>query len=177
VGHPEKALSHMGRGEAASREIGTPDSIAQRFQVSPYSGEPLAAKRTCNLLSKNRWRQAVFDEALKLRPQMARVSGGKLFPGLGKGLAGWTPGPYRTLLLPIRQAKGIRPAPDPGKEMALSVFNEFFRSDIFDASLIDDSIWDVSFFDQLTKPCGSVRIVFVVVVHWFSNWTDTHLCA
>lgn len=53
VGHPPQALPDVRRTDARSAQIGGPDGISQRFQVSPYSGEPFASKARRNLLSKD----------------------------------------------------------------------------------------------------------------------------
>ena len=57
VGHPDasppESLPDVRRADARSAQIGGPDSISQRFQVKPYSGEPRPARTACNLLSKD----------------------------------------------------------------------------------------------------------------------------
>jgi hypothetical protein len=57
VGQPDRSppqpLSDVRGADARSAQIGGPDSIAQGFQVSAYSGEPRPARAACNLLSKD----------------------------------------------------------------------------------------------------------------------------
>jgi hypothetical protein len=95
VGHPVKSLPDMRRTDARSAQIGTPDSISQRFQVSAYSGEPYAAILACNLLSKDNWRAALFNEASHLGPKVSFVGLSLALSCCAKGLAGAATSPNR----------------------------------------------------------------------------------
>jgi hypothetical protein len=81
-------LSDVRRPDARSAQIRSPDSKSQCFQVSLYSGEPFTSSRACNLLSKDNWRAALRNEALKLWPEVAGVVGSFSFTGNAEGLAG-----------------------------------------------------------------------------------------
>lgn len=59
---PVEPLADVRRTDARSAQIGGPDDIAQRFQVSAYSGEPVESSASRNLLSKHDWRAALCDE-------------------------------------------------------------------------------------------------------------------
>jgi len=61
------------RADARSRQIGGPDGISQVLQISAYSGEPFAAILARNLLSKDRCRAALGDEAVKSGPEMSSI--------------------------------------------------------------------------------------------------------
>lgn len=108
----------MGRRLARSAQIGGPDSIAQRFQVKTYSGEPFTSKRACNLLSKDRWRMALGDEASPLGPEMALVGFTFAAARLRERLAGAGTGPDRPIGGPPSELKGKRPSADTSKEVA-----------------------------------------------------------
>jgi hypothetical protein len=88
VGHPPQSLPDVRRPDARSAQIGGPDAIPQCFQVSAYSGEPVAAILARNLLSKDDWRAALADEALELGPQVPLVGGAFALAGGAEGLAG-----------------------------------------------------------------------------------------
>src|SRR5271166_3886292 len=73
VRDPKQPLSDMGRARARSAQIGGPDGISQLFQVSAYSGEPFTSILARNLLSKDRCRAALGDEAVKSGPEVSFV--------------------------------------------------------------------------------------------------------
>ena len=73
VGHPEQSLTDVRRADARSAQIGGPDGISQRLQVSAYSGEPFAPIAACNLLSKDCWRTALSDKPEHFGPQVPLV--------------------------------------------------------------------------------------------------------
>jgi hypothetical protein len=54
VGHPPQPLSDVRRADARSAQIGSRCGISHAFQVSEYSGEPVASSLACNLLAKDR---------------------------------------------------------------------------------------------------------------------------
>jgi hypothetical protein len=109
------------RTDARSAQIGGPDRISQRFQVRTYSGEPIAPKAACNLLSNNDWRAADGDEVLHDGPEVALVVGSAAASCCAKWLAGGRAGPERTVVRPSGETCGETPAPDPGEEVDLSV--------------------------------------------------------
>ena len=81
VGHPEQSLPDVRRPDARSRkvvELVVPllvswYSVAERFQVSVYSGEPQTGSLAANLLAKDNRGPALSDEAAKSGPEVARV--------------------------------------------------------------------------------------------------------
>jgi hypothetical protein len=76
VGHPEQPLSDVRRADATSRKRVTLGyavlifwhSIAERFQVSIYSGEPFDSKASANLLAKDSLGPALCEEPPKSGP-------------------------------------------------------------------------------------------------------------
>jgi hypothetical protein len=88
VGHPEEALSDVRCAEARSREIGGPDGISQVLQVSANSGEPFASSLARNLLSKDRCRAALGDEAVKSGPEVSLIGMAKSASCARKRLTG-----------------------------------------------------------------------------------------
>jgi hypothetical protein len=85
----------MRRADARSAQIAGPDFISQCFQVSSYSREPNAAILACNLLSKDNWRLALFNEISSVRPEMAFIVNSFSFTGDRKWLTGKGSGPDR----------------------------------------------------------------------------------
>jgi hypothetical protein len=75
VGQPDevKPLSNVRRTDARSAQIGGPDCISQCFHFSSYTGEPVPAVSTRNLLSKDDWRAALADEVAEHWPQVSLV--------------------------------------------------------------------------------------------------------
>jgi hypothetical protein len=121
VGHPPKPLPDMRRARARSAQIGGPNVISQRFQVSTYSGEPFTAILARNLLSSQSWRPPVLDEPEELGPEMPLVLDPLSLPGDGEWLAGAGSGPDRPVLGPSRKLEGEIPSCDPGEEVTSSV--------------------------------------------------------
>jgi hypothetical protein len=107
----------MRRADARSAQIGGPDRIAQRLQVSTYSIEPNAASLARNLLSKHRCRSALGDESEHVRPEVTFIRRSPLLSGNGERLTGTASRPNFSLVWPVRELQCIFPAPDPSKEM------------------------------------------------------------
>jgi hypothetical protein len=70
VGHPEQPLPDVRRADARSRQIRSPEGVALRLQVSPYSIEPFVSKFACNLLPKEAVRATLADEGGQNRPKV-----------------------------------------------------------------------------------------------------------
>jgi hypothetical protein len=78
----------VGRADARSRQIRSPDAITFALQVSRYSGEPVVSSSSTNLFAKDRWRLALADEPKEAGPEMSFVLAAFLFARRGKGLTG-----------------------------------------------------------------------------------------
>ena len=111
----------MRRPDARSAQIGARDGIAQSFQVSEYSGEPVPAKPARNLLPKDDCRTALGDETSKLGPEMPLVFRPFPLPRRAERLTGTAPGPDRDVGGPPCEGEGVLPSPDPGEKMSSSV--------------------------------------------------------
>ncbi len=144
----------MRRPDARSAQIGGPDGIAQCFQVSPYSGEPCTSKAARNLLSKDRCRTALGDEASKLGPEMAGVGFALALPRLADGLAGAASGPNRAACWPSGQLQSVLPSADTSEEMCPTVRRDILGFDIHDTPFID-----VRHGPEIPQPGGRIGIV------------------
>jgi hypothetical protein len=113
VGHPKQPLSDVRRADARSAQIGGPDIISQRFQVSAYSGEPFTSKAACNLFSKYRCRSALGDESKHLGPEVSFVGRRFPFAGDAERLAWARSGPDGPVIGPSGEPEGIVPSSDP----------------------------------------------------------------
>lgn len=165
VGHPVEPLSDVRRVEARSAQIGGPDSIAQSFQVSAYSGEPLSSKSARNLLAKRDCRLAEADEVPEERPDVPGVRFAFLLPGLAEGLAGAGAGAHGLVIRPSGQSKSQGPSADAAEEMLLGEAGEFMRFDIGDAAFVHFPGRDESFRDEFAQPRGGFGVEFVIVGH------------
>jgi hypothetical protein len=139
----------MRRSLARSAQIGGPESISQCFQVSTYSGEPFTSKLTRNLFSKDRWRQALGDEASKLGPEVPFVRFRFAFAGAGEWLAWATSGPHGTIGRPSSKTQCVIPSSDAGEEVAACSSHKVFWRDVFNTPSIDFSLGNQATLDQL----------------------------
>ena len=110
----------MGRSDARSAQIGGPDFILQRLQVIAYSGEPFTSKAACNLLSKDDWRSALGDKAIKRWPEMPLVRLRFALARFAERLARAGAGPDGAICWPSCEVQGVFPAADPAEEVASS---------------------------------------------------------
>ena len=126
VGQPEgpsppEPLADVRGADARSAQICGPDTIAQSFQIKPYSGEPASASRARNLLSKDDWRTVLTNEAGKFGPEVSLIFLSKILARHTEGLAGAAPGPHGPVVGPPGEAQREAPPADAGEEMALGV--------------------------------------------------------
>ena len=161
VGHEEKPLTYVRGTGARSAQIRRPDCVRRRFQVSRNVVKPCHSVPARNLLSKDDWRAALSDEPKPRRPEMTDIVKPRAFPGCAEGLAGTRARPNRST--PPGELEGVGPSPDPGEEVALLVSGEVCGLDELDVSLVNVTGWDETVCDELTEPCGSEGVVFVVV--------------
>jgi hypothetical protein len=130
VGHDPKSVPSVRRADAASRKIDRPDGVAVSFQVSENKVEPIEPVLARNLLTKDRDRSALADEAKPRRPKVARIVGTFACSRHAERLAGAASGPALSLGGPAGEAEGVSPAADPGEEMALSEPSEIVWGNI-----------------------------------------------
>jgi hypothetical protein len=160
------------RADARSAQIGGPDSISHRFQVSAYSGEPSSPSLARNLLSKDNWRTALRDEAVELGPQVALVFISASLPSDGERLARTTAGPNRLIIRPSRKAQGVTPSTNAREEVTLCEPGKVAWLDIEDASFINVSISDQSCLNEFSQPCTNFLVVIVVIGNHYETLQD-----
>jgi len=160
VGHPEQPLPDVRRADARSAQIGGPDLIAHRFQVSAYSGEPSTSIRARNLLSKQNWRSALADESEPLWPKMPRVICSAPLPRRREGLAGTGAGPDLEIVGPSCEPQRERPSSNAREEMRglRNVISPYLH----DAPLVYMPRRKVPGLDEAAEPASGERVVFVV---------------
>ena len=137
VGQPEQPLPDVRRACARSAQICSPAGISCCFHVSTYSSEPFTSKRACNLLSKDRWRSALGDEAVKSGPDMALIGMAFSLSSARKRLTGTGAGPDGSICGPAGEGEGEAPAADAGEKVALLVLFKLVWLDVLDWSCID----------------------------------------
>lgn len=153
----------MRGADARSAQIGSPDGIAQCFQVSAYSVEPRPAVSARNLLSKDDWREALGDEATPLGPEVSLVVGAFASAGDGERLAGAGAGPDGPVVGPSGESERVAPDSDAGEEVRLRSSSNRLTGDLQDASGIDLPSCDVAGLDEVGEPLRRVRVELVVV--------------
>ena len=99
---------------------------------------------------------------------MPLVKSAALSSGGGEGLAGARACPKRSVVGPSGELKGVCPARNAGKEMALSEASEILRLDLGDGSLVDVSAGNSSSCDEVLEPLGAEGVAIVVI--------GMHLC-
>jgi len=164
VGHPEEPLPDVRRPDARSAQIGGPDGISQRLQVSVYSGEPLASKAARNLLSKDDCRLALADEFVPRGPEMPLVPRASPLAGSTERLAGAASRPDLPVLGPAREPEREGPSPDPGEEVTLCEALDLRRADGPDVLRADLAIGYHPLTDQVPEPLRGVGLVLVIPV-------------
>jgi hypothetical protein len=163
VGHPEEPLPDVRCADARRAQIGGPDGISQRFQVSAYSSEPLPAKAACNLFPNDDWRAALRDEATELGPEVPVVGSAFSLPGDAEGLAGAGAGPGGAIVRPCSTSKSVRPQAEAGEEVALRVSTQIDRRHVADAAFVDIARHNKAGSNEVAQPPREVSVVFIVV--------------
>jgi hypothetical protein len=149
------------RADARSAQIGGPDGISCCFQVSAYSGEPLASIARRNLLSKDRCRAALGDEAVKSGPEVSLIGMALALSCARKRLTGTGAGPDGAA--PAGELERVGPAADAGEEVALVVSGEIAGTDIGDATLVHVAVRNKSCCIEGAEPFGGGMVNLVVV--------------
>ena len=163
VGHKPEAISSMGRIDGTSRDNGSPEGVADAFQVRMHSVEPILSNRRRNLLSHDDSGAAGSDEAEELGPEVALVFLPLALSGNGERLAGAATGPQRATVGPSSKSSCIGPTADTCEEVALDIALEVVGLDIDNAPFIDIARRDTAGGDQVAQPLRGVGIELVVV--------------
>jgi hypothetical protein len=153
----------VGRVDGTSRDNGRPAGVADAFQVSKDSVEPMRANRCRNLFSHKDSGPSGTGEAKQVGPQVPVIGGAALLSCNRKRLARRGTCPELALVGPAGEAGGERPSTDAGEEMALRVTEQISRCNVNNRSLIYVSGRKVSGVNQVAQPLGCVRVVLVVV--------------
>lgn len=122
----------MGRIDGTSRDNGRPAGVADSFQVSEHSVEPVLANRRRNLLSHDDSGPSGTDEPKKVGPQVPIVSLGFALAGNRERLARGAAGPQLLIIGPAGETGGEAPASNARKEMALLESGQIGRCHIQD---------------------------------------------
>ena len=120
----------MGRIDGTSRNNNRPAGVADAFQVRRHSVEPILANRSRNLFSHDDRGPTGSNEAKEDGPEVPFVRLAPLLTGGAEGLAGAASSPHRPVVGPSGKAEGVRPAADPGEEVALGEASEVIRCHI-----------------------------------------------
>jgi len=163
VGHEVETLADVRGADARSAEIDRPDGEARCFQVSVNKVEPTEAILACNLFAKDCARSALLDKVEPVRPEVPLVRKPCSFACRAERLTRAGSSPDRAIIGPTGSTQGVGPDANTGKEVALSKCRKFSWNDIFYAPLVHFARSKVALFDQLSQPCRSLWVVFVIV--------------
>jgi hypothetical protein len=133
------------RTDRASLQQRRPDGVMTALHVIGSAVEPAVPNRARNLLSKDDCRSTRSDEAVRFRPQVARVLFAGARAGNAPGLAGARAGPEGAGGWYACQAQGLAPPAESSKEMNLPISAKIARVDKLDISVIHVSIGDQAF--------------------------------
>ena len=122
----------MGRIDGTSRDNDRPAGVADAFQVSSDSVEPILANRCRNLLSHEDSWPSGTGEAKQVGPQMPIVIGSALLSRDAERLARRGAGPEFPVVGPSSKSGCEAPSADSGEEMALGVTGKIGRCHIHD---------------------------------------------
>jgi hypothetical protein len=129
---PPEALPPVRSADAARSKYRLPEVVAFRFQVSLNKVEPVVSNRSINLLSKDNWRAALPDEAVKFWPEVTRVVKAPSLPGAGEGGARAASCPYPLKFGNTGVLESQGEPSDSCEEVALVIAGHIFGCDITD---------------------------------------------
>jgi len=153
----------MGRIDGTSRNNDSPCGVADAFQISTHSVEPILANRCRNLFSHDDRGPTGSNAVEKDGPEVALVRRALLLTGGAEGLAGGASGPQGPLVGPSGEAGGEAPAADTGEEVALGETAQVRRSHVENRPLINFPFSYQIFVYEVTQPLGGVRLHLVVI--------------
>jgi hypothetical protein len=118
---------------------------------------------SANLLSHNNGCSNTLDEPIEVWPKMPFIIGASTLPRDRKGLTWATSCNENKLIWPSSKTGGMRPSSNPGEEVVLGEASEGVGVDVFDRYLVNISITNQSFLDEVPEPLGGVGIVLVII--------------
>lgn len=130
VGHKPDTISSMGRIDGTSRNNDRPAGVADAFQVSRHSVEPILANRCRNLFSHDDRGPTGSNEAEEDGPEVALVRLALLLTGGAERLAGGASGPQGPVIWPPGEASSVSPAAKSSEEVALGEAPEVIGGNI-----------------------------------------------
>src|SRR5690606_10203420 len=167
-----ETVTPVRRVDGTSRDNGRPCGVADTFQVSKHSVEPILANRCRNLLSHENSGPSGTGESKPVGPQMPLIVLASLLSRDAERLAGRTSGPQLPVIRPSSKSGCIGPSADAGEEVALPVSGKVGGLDIDNASFIYVTFGDKSRVDEIAQPLRCIRVKFVVVgaAHFVVSW-------
>jgi hypothetical protein len=132
VGHPEQPLPDVRRTDARSAQIGGPNGISHRFQVSAYNGEPLPSSLARNLFSKDNWRAALGDKSVEFWPQVPFIFDAFSFARDAERLTWAASSPNGNIIWPLGKLQGVGPSANSCKKVALVESIDFIWQNVLD---------------------------------------------
>ena len=165
VGHKPEAVPSVGRIDGTSRDNDRPAGVADAFQVSSDSVEPVLANRCRNLLSHEDSGPSGTGEAKQVGPQVPIVIGAALLSRDAEWLARRGAGPQLAVLRPAGNSRGECPTGDAREKVALGIPGKVRRNNVDHAASVDVSVRDSPIEDEVFDPGRGIRVNLVVVVH------------
>jgi hypothetical protein len=104
-----------------------------------------------------------MDKSVLVRPEVTLVVEATALSRGAERLAGARSSPDRSIIRPSRKAECTAPSTDTSEEVALDVADKIVGPDVDNASFVDVSGRDVSGGDEVSEPCGGIRIDLVVI--------------
>lgn len=163
LGDDPETVTTVWRIDGTSRDNGRPAGVADAFQVSEHSVEPILANRCRNLLSHPDSRPSGTDEAKLVGPQVPFVVCTGSFARDRERLAGAASSPQFAVVGPAGESGSERPSADAGEEMALAVSHKVIWFNIDNAPGVHVTGRDQALGDQVAQPLGREGFDFVVV--------------
>lgn len=154
VGHPEEPFPLVVGSKEISSQYRRPTGVALGLKVKCGFIPPSPANRACNLLSKDDWRLSLADEVAKRRPKMAAIAlalrAAMSDRSDGIWLTGTASGPDFSIIRPSGHPESKGPSANSGEEVTLPISSKLICSYIFNASVIDITLWNVAGGNELS---------------------------
>jgi hypothetical protein len=129
-------LADVRRTNTRRAKIRCPDGVARCFETITNMIEPSVSIRARNLLSKDDWRLALFDEPEPRGEEMPAIGDAVSRAGVTERLTWRGARPNGNGIGPPGEPKSETPDPDPREEVRLCSMNQIGRRKIFDAPII-----------------------------------------
>jgi hypothetical protein len=151
------------RADARNRERDCRKGVSQGFHVRLNKVAPGIGSLCRNLLSKDNWRAALRNEAVKLGPKVAVVVKAAPSARGAEWLTGARACPNRSVVGPSGEAQGVGPRSNACEKVGLREASNVIRLNLSNAAGIYFARRNVPRSDQVAEPLGGERLVLVVV--------------